>query len=454
MRPYYWWARLDWSNEMEGSVSVQLLLLFLIMFAILLWGVSTGASIIRMLAGLLSGMVGLAGFAASVGLIWVGQKAHWTSDGPGMLLIMVAIPVFGIVGVVFSSVALKAVFSNVSSPPAFDRLTQAAQAKDASRMDAILYNRMMAWIVGGLLVLFAANGIYDHRARKPSHDARVLAMHTYQPGGLATLDAKGILKLWGVSGHRTSRALSVGAIPAVLVVTPDARVAFVLTKQHQLRIFDLATSAPAGHTVEHVGDVCFEGGDSVLAIRDRKVVRVVASTAPVAAPLQGPGFASVLTCRADTGEIVYVDENKVLHLFDEGTGHDRFTLPLSVRPVRLIPSPEFHRLLAIAPGGALFLIDLATRQELPLPAHHRSLHAGFLSEDQIVIGEVSSVRVDIPSMKSMPYFNLGQPVTALATFPSISTTVVAFDKELYLAHDQKGSHSGMAQTDRLSDPRF
>jgi hypothetical protein len=79
---------------------------------------------------------------------------------------------------------------------------------------------------------------------------------------------------------------------------------------------------------------------------------------------------------------------------------------------------------------------------------------GFLSEDQIVVGEVSSVRVEIPSLKSTPYFNLGQPVTALATLPSLSTTLMAFDKELYLAHEFKGSHSGMAKTERLGDPRF
>jgi hypothetical protein len=57
-------------------------------------------------------------------------------------------------------------------------------------------------------------------------------------------------------------------------------------------------------------------------------------------------------------------------------------------------------------------------------------------------------------MKSSPYFNLGQQVTALATLPSLSTTLMAFDKELYLAHDYKGSHSGMAPTERLGDPRF
>ncbi|MEQ1795185.1 MAG: hypothetical protein ABL970_13455 [Nitrospira sp.] len=433
---------------------MQLSLLFLIIFAVLIWGMFSGIAVFRILAGLLSGVIGLAGFAAAVSLISVGQKSHWTSDGPGMLLIMLAIPICGIVGFVFSSMALKAAFSD--SLPSSDPhpSPQAVSLDGVPCGDATLRNRMMIWIVGSLLAIFIASSVYDHRARQPSHDARILAMYAYQPGGLASLDAKGELKLWGVSGHRASRMLSVDARPAVLVVTPDAHVAFVVTTHHQLGIFDLAKSASAGHTMAHIGDVCFDGGDSVLAIRDRKVVRIRASSGTDAVPLQGLGLASVLTCRADTGEVGYVDEANVLHLFDERTGHDRFTLPLSVRPVRLIASPEFRRLLAIDSGGSLSLIDLVTRQELPLPGHHRSPHVGFLSEDQIVIGNVSSVRVDIPSMKSAPYFNLGQPVTALATFPSFSTTLVAFDKELYLAHAPKSSLSGMAQTERLSDTRF
>lgn len=429
-------------------------LLFLLIFVVLLWGLSSGIAVVRILAGLLSGAVGLAGVAAAVGLIAVGQKAHWTSDGPGMLLIMLAIPIFGIIGFVFLSMALKAMFSDSAPSSNLDHLPPVTPRDGTSRKDGAERNRMMAWMVGGLLMLFGANSAYDHRARQPSHDARILAIHAYQSGALASLDAKGVLKLWGASGHRASRALPVDATPAGLLLTPDAGVAFVLTTHHQLRIFDLTNSAPASQTVEHIRDVCFEGGSSVLAIRERKVVRIVGSPSTGPVPLQGLGFASVLTCRADTGEIVYVDEKNALHLFDEGAGRDRFTLPLSVRPVRLIPSPEFRRLLAIDSGGSLSLIDLVTHQELPLPSHHRSLHVGFLSEDQIVVGEVSSVRVDIPSMKSTPYFNLGQPVTSLATLPSISATLVAFDKELYFAHDMKGNHRGMAQTDRLSDPRF
>ncbi len=452
---YYGRTKPGRSNEAEGIAPMQLSLLFLIIFVVLLWGVSSGLIIFRMLAGLLSGMIGLAGFAAAAGLFWVGHKAHWTSDGPGMLLIMLAIPICGIIGFVFSSVALKAMLSDSSPAPVTETFQGAGQIENTSRVDGILSHRMMTWIVGGLLVLFAASSAYDRRASKPSHDARILALHVYQPGGLASLDAQGELKFWGLTGrgHRASRALSMDGRPTALVVTPDAHVAFVLSGHRQLGIYDLAQLPSLSRRVDHVGDICFDGGDSVLAIRDRRIVRIGAA-ATISAPLQGMGFANALACRPDTGEIVYVDETTVLHLFDERTGRDRFTIPLSVRPVRLIASPEFRRLLAIDAHGFLSLIDLATRQEWPLPRHHHSPHVGFLSEDQIVVGDVSSVRVDIPSLKSTPYFNLGQSVTALATFPSLSTTLVAFDKELYLARDLKGSHRGMAQTERLSDPRF
>lgn len=433
---------------------MQLGLLFLLVFVILLWGIFSGKAVFRILAGLLAGGIALAGFAGAVGLIQVGQRAHWTSDGPGMLLIMLGIPVCGVIGLVFGSLTLKAFFRESRPASALEGELQSGQDSNPALMDATTRNRVMAWIVGGLVLFIAASSAFEHRAGKPSHDAGIRALHHYQPGGLASLDGAGVLKLWQVSGrrHRATVQLTISDVPTVLIVTPDERTAFVLNSRQQLSVYDLTKSAAAIHTVSPVRDLCFEGGDSVLAIRDRKLVRIGAAATNVAAPLQGVGSARALTCRQDKGEIVYVDETNVLHLFDERTGMDRFALPLSsIFPVRLVPSPEFRRVLVLDSKGFSSMIDLATREVTPLPRHHRSHHIGFLSEDQIVVGEVSSVRVDLPGMKSTPYFNLGQPVTALTTLPQLSTTSMAFGTQLYIAY---GAQGVTAKTERLMDPRF
>jgi hypothetical protein len=58
-------------------------------------------SIIRTLARIFTGLLTLVSAATVAALFIVGQKAHWTSDGPGMLLIMAGILFSGIFTFVF-----------------------------------------------------------------------------------------------------------------------------------------------------------------------------------------------------------------------------------------------------------------------------------------------------------------------------------------------------------------
>lgn len=45
----------------------------------------------RVLGTLITGLLALGASAGAIGLFVAGQKAHWTSDGPGMLFIMLGI---------------------------------------------------------------------------------------------------------------------------------------------------------------------------------------------------------------------------------------------------------------------------------------------------------------------------------------------------------------------------
>ncbi|MDR4463115.1 MAG: hypothetical protein MRJ66_02500 [Nitrospira sp.] len=87
----------------------------IIVWAVLLvafmWALASGSRIVRYLVRGLAVVIALVAAAAAFGLIVVGQKAHWTSDGPGMLLIMVGIPVCGIVAWFFGMLACTATSS-------------------------------------------------------------------------------------------------------------------------------------------------------------------------------------------------------------------------------------------------------------------------------------------------------------------------------------------------------
>lgn len=42
-------------------------------------------------------IVGLASTAATIGLFALGHHNNWTSDGPGMLVVMLGVPFFGVI---------------------------------------------------------------------------------------------------------------------------------------------------------------------------------------------------------------------------------------------------------------------------------------------------------------------------------------------------------------------
>jgi hypothetical protein len=87
-------------------------LLFGLLLGLLVWGLVAKNPIIKILARLLTASIALLSFAATVFLFNVGQKAHWTSDGPGMLLVMVGVLLCGIFTFVFGGLF----FNSFSQP--------------------------------------------------------------------------------------------------------------------------------------------------------------------------------------------------------------------------------------------------------------------------------------------------------------------------------------------------
>ena len=82
-------------------------LLFAGVLVLLIWALMSKHSILRTLARILTGLLTLTSAAAAAFLFMVGQKAHWTSDGPGMLLIMAGIVFCGLFAFMFGGLFFR-----------------------------------------------------------------------------------------------------------------------------------------------------------------------------------------------------------------------------------------------------------------------------------------------------------------------------------------------------------
>jgi hypothetical protein len=78
---------------------------------LLIWGLVSQNGAIRIMARIITGSLTLLSLAGMILLFGVGQKAHWTSDGPGMLLIMIGVVACGFFAFLFGNLTL------LSSPP-------------------------------------------------------------------------------------------------------------------------------------------------------------------------------------------------------------------------------------------------------------------------------------------------------------------------------------------------
>ena len=97
-----------------------------------MWALTSRSTIVRYLARGLAVVIALAAAAAAIGLIGIGQKAHWTSDGPGMLLIMLGIPMCGTIAWFFAMLAFTATANSEEAssenPSGVRFLTQISEA--------------------------------------------------------------------------------------------------------------------------------------------------------------------------------------------------------------------------------------------------------------------------------------------------------------------------------------
>jgi hypothetical protein len=171
------------------------LLLVLAGVVLLAFGIGSTGGALRLLGGGAALLVALAASAATLGLFWLGHKANWTSDGPGMLFVMIALVVCAIVAAV-GWLFVFGIATRAAAP--LDRLPDApGGAKRVLRL------------VGFALLALAAVGqgvaAFQRRGRA-AHAAPVVAVSfdASRPR-LLTLDAGGTLVEWDLRLKREDR---------------------------------------------------------------------------------------------------------------------------------------------------------------------------------------------------------------------------------------------------------
>lgn len=83
--------------------------------ALIIWALWSKQPGLRAIARIFTALMTLTSATGAMFLFWVGQKAHWTSDGPGMLLIMVGILGCGLFAFVFGGLFVSSFNQSSSS---------------------------------------------------------------------------------------------------------------------------------------------------------------------------------------------------------------------------------------------------------------------------------------------------------------------------------------------------
>jgi len=345
------------------GVPISLTVLLVIAAVVLLaFGVGSTGGAIRFLSGGAALLVAIAASAATIYLFWLGQKAHWTSDGPGALFVMIAIVVGAIVAVV-SWMFVFGAAANAIAP--VDALPDAP--RDVKRMLRLLGFALLATALVGL-------GVTAFRGRaRAAHASPVVAV-SFATGGprLVTVDTTGTLVDWDLHTKREQRRRTLPELAGVteFFVASGVEYGFAIANGKALRF------APFGKMpVETIPDArhIARSGYVVIA-RDRALL--LASYSDWTEPHRELAWPEPILALAANDDLVAVADRLKVTLLDGRVN--------STRTIGSVPAPgaitglavryDGH-LLALDGSGASWAIDLRRGVTTPLPAK-ASLVAG------------------------------------------------------------------------------
>lgn len=338
------------------------ILLVLAGVALLAFGFGSIGGALRFLSGGAALVVAILATAATVYLFWIGQKAHWTSDGPGMLFVMIAIVVCAIAAVLgwmFVFGIAATVFAPVESLP-----------------DAPAGVKRVLRLLGfaALAIAAAGQGITAYTGRgRAAHSAPVVAVSF--AGGrerLVTVDAAGTLVDWDLQSKREARRETRPELAGVTELFVDAAAArgFAIANGKALTFVPFAdTPVDTIPGARHIA-----GGASVVIATERALLFAPYSNWPLP-PDRELAWTEPITAVAARDMFVAVADPVKVSLLDGRRDYLRVMASVPAPgPIRALEVLSDGTVIALDGGGAGWTIDV--RRGVTEPLAEASLVAG------------------------------------------------------------------------------
>jgi hypothetical protein len=303
---------------------------------LLAFGIGSTGGAIRFLTGGAALLVAVAATAATIGLFWLGQKNHWSSDGPGMLFVIIALVVCAIVAAVGWMFVLGGAATAAAPGPAL-----ADAPRDVKRVLRLLGFALLAIAGAGRLI-----AAYIGRGRA-AHAAAVVAVSfaTGRPR-LLTLDAGGTIVDWDLHSRRESGRETVPELAGATALFLDATAehGFAIAKGRAVHFRPLGRAA-----VETIPDARYIAGSGAVVIaRDRSLLFVSYSDWKKP-PFHELAWPQAITAIAGGSDFVAVADHASISLLD---GRPRF-----VRTLASVPAPAAIRALEVLRDGLVVALD-------------------------------------------------------------------------------------------------
>lgn len=321
---------------------------------LLAFGVFSVAGAVRFLSGGFALLVAVTSTAATILLFWLGQRNHWTSDGPGALFVMIAVVVCAIAALV-AWMAVLGVAATAAVP--------AGEVPRAPRAARRLFLVLGLALLG---IAAAGNGIEAFLGRgRAAHSAPVVAVSFAGRARLVSLDATGMLVDWDVYSKSETRRQSVaelaGASEMFMGEAGDRAFAIARGTAVMLKPFALGpveTMAGARHVA---------GGGTVVIARERALLAVnYDDWAEDPRELAWPE--PILAIAANNGLVAVADRASVSLL--DGRPNSVRILARMRAPAALSAMAVLHEgsVLGMESSGALWAFDVRRGVSEPLPA--------------------------------------------------------------------------------------
>jgi len=390
---------------------------------------------LRVLGRLLTAGAAVGLTALALALYRLGDSQGWTGDGPGMLVVMLLIPLAGLLALVaWAAVVAQWTLRREGIPAALPL---------------------------GLLAVGLAGSVHGAveaaRDARPSHAAPVVALAFGDAGALlVSLDEAGTLKAWDVAARRVRSERREPALAGAreLLLTPDGVTAVALGPRGatRLRLDDPAAPAATLLGVEHAA--LLPGGRLAWAAGAELRIDALAAPDPQRAGVAlGAPITALAADRQGALAMALADGRIVVRGPDGEPG--RPLGALDAPATRLAFSPGGAWLAAIDAEGRASVVDLRRGGVRPLERWLGLHHAAFVTDELLVFTAADrdpaalSISLAAPGPRAGPWLSYGQPVSALAGAPGAPLAAVAFGPQLFLARAPQRAGDYVSDAERL-----